>query len=80
MKIPAGHTLARNLFTRPRLLRLRRAGLLPPPVYVGGYAFYSDAALAELERLLVVGGDAWIMREHGRGRPSLAEIARLAGV
>lgn len=78
--IPAGYTPAKKLFTRTRMLRLRRRRLLPPPAYFDNCACYSDAVVAELSELLAIGGDEWIMREHGRGRPSLAEIARLAGV
>ena len=71
-------TPAKKLFTRPRLLRLRRAGLLPAPTQVGGVACYSAADLLRCEELLAAGGDAWIMLQHGRGRPRLAAIAALA--
>lgn len=75
--IPTGYTPVKKLFTRPRLLRLRRLRLLPPPAYFDGVACYADAVVAELDDLLAAGSDEWIMLEHGRGRPSLAEIAQL---
>jgi hypothetical protein len=75
-----GYIPVKQLFTRTRLTRLRRAKLLPYPAYVKGVACYSDEVLADLADLLATGNDEWIMREHGRGRPALAEIARLAGV
>ena len=39
-------TPAKKLFTRPRLLRLRRAGLMPAPTLVNGVPCYSQDTLA----------------------------------
>ena len=69
---------AKKLFTRPRLSRLRQAGLLPAPTLVNGIACYSQDALDRCEQLIAAGSDRWIMVHHGRGRPSLAEIGELA--
>lgn len=74
------YTPVKRLFTGPRLARLRRAGLLPAPALVNGVRCYSDADLARLDALLATGSDRWMMTNHGRGRPSLADLARSAGV
>ena len=78
--IPAGYTPAKKLFSRPRMLRLRRLRFLPPPAYFDDVACYSDEVLSDLADLLATGNDEWIMLDHGRGRPALADLARLAGV
>lgn len=80
-------TPIKKLFTRPRFGRLRKLGLLPPPIrrqVKGGSAWmycYEDAGevLKRLDRLIQLGLDR-LSGAGGRGRHSLEDIARAAGV
>lgn len=69
---------ARKYFTRWRLARYRDVDLLTEPIMINGVPCYSQADLDRCEALLSLGGDEWMKKSHGRGRPSLAERAELA--
>lgn len=78
MTLPPGYIPVDDLFTRPRLSRLRRAGLLPAPEKIYGVRCFKAAVIKQFNRNWQIGLDRWIMIDHGRGRPAVAEIARLA--
>ena len=78
MSTPPGFKRADELFTRPRLSRIRRAGLLPAPRKINGVLCYSEEIIERYDEMLQRGQDRWMMLDHGRGRPRLADIGRLA--
>jgi hypothetical protein len=60
--------------------RRRRAGLLDAPtVQKAGVNYYSRAQVDEMHRRYAKGMDIWMQVNHGRGRPRLDEIGKLAG-